>query len=265
MKQEILSHFTTECPWRDTLYWYDTIESTNTAAKALAKDGAPHGTVLIAGSQTGGRGRLGRSFSSPKGMGVYLSVIIRPNCKPQELMHLTCAAAVAACQAVELVCGSCPDIKWTNDLVFGKKKLGGILTELGIAGNGTVDYAVVGIGINCCQMQEDFPAELQDMATSIAQISSAPCSPAHMTAALTEALYNVSSKLISDKSQLMAHYRSRCITLGQEISVVRGKDISHGTALAIDDDGGLEVRFTDGTTKTVASGEVSIRGMYGYL
>ena len=92
MKEQILSILNAECPWRDTLHWYDTIDSTNTEAKRLAKDGAPHGTVLIAGLQTGGRGRMGRSFQSPDGQGVYLSVILRPHCEPVQLMHLTCAA-----------------------------------------------------------------------------------------------------------------------------------------------------------------------------
>ena len=115
---------TTECPWRDTLYWYDTIDSTNTRAKEMAKEGAPEGTVLIAGNQTGGRGRLGRSFSSPEGMGVYLSAILQPDCKAEQLMHLTCAAGVAACKAVEKAGGIYPGIKWINDLVCGKEKVG---------------------------------------------------------------------------------------------------------------------------------------------
>ena len=146
MKQKILSQITTECPWRDTLYWYDAIDSTNTQAKNMAKQGAPHGTVVIAGSQSAGRGRMGRSFTSPPDAGLYLSVVLRPNCPAEALMHLTCAAAVAGCDAVEAVCGIRPDIKWTNDLVFGSKKLGGILTELSInSATGLVDFAIIGI------------------------------------------------------------------------------------------------------------------------
>ena len=124
MKDKILHHLTTECPWRDTLYWYDTIDSTNTRAKQLAKEGAPHGTVLIAGHQTGGRGRMGRTFQSPAGAGVYLSVILRPNCEPAQLMHLTCAAGVAMMDAVEAVSGIRPQVKWINDLVIHSKKTG---------------------------------------------------------------------------------------------------------------------------------------------
>ena len=266
MKQEILRNFTTECPWRDTLYWYTTTDSTNTRAKDLAKQGAPHGTVVVAGGQSGGRGRMGRSFSSPEGMGVYLSVILRPGCTPDKLMHLTCAAAVAACKAVETVSGIHPGIKWTNDLVYGKKKLGGILTELSLdSTNGLVDYAIVGIGINCMQKKEDFPTELQDMATSVCQIQNAPCSPAHLAAALIESLYEMNSILLSDKKQLLDIYRRNCITLGQEIVLLRGETVQHGTALDLDENGGLIVRFADRTVKTVNSGEVSVRGMYGYF
>ncbi len=265
MKQEILSYLTTECPWRDTLYWYESIDSTNTRAKELAKAGAPHGTVLIAAAQTGGRGRMGRSFSSPGGMGVYLSVILRPDCRPEKLMHLTCAAGVAACKAIEQTAGICPDIKWANDLIWNRKKLGGILTEMSIGAAGTVDFAIIGIGINCCQKNTDFPKPLQHMATSIQEATGTVCSPARLAAALVETLYVMDHMLLAKKDQLMAFYRGRCITLGQEISLLQTDAVRHGTALDIDADGGLLVRFSDGTVEAVCSGEVSVRGMYGYL
>lgn len=264
MKKQILTQISTECPWRDTLLWYEQTDSTNTRAKALAKDGAPHGTVLVAGAQTGGRGRMGRSFLSPAG-GVYLSVILRPACTPDKLMHLTCATAVAGCRAVEKACGFSPDIKWTNDLVVGKKKLGGILTELAVDGNGNVDHAIVGIGINCCQKEDDFPAEIRHMATSIQAVTGNPCSVAKLTASLIEALWETDGCLLSEKSEIMDAYRQKCITLGKDISVVSGGSVSYGTALDLDEDGGLLVRFSDGSEKIVASGEVSVRGMYGYL
>ena len=147
MKETILKNLSAECPWRDTLYWYEAIDSTNTQAKRMAKEGAPHGTVLVAGYQAGGRGRMGRTFQSPAGEGMYLSVILRPGCTPDRLMHLTCAAGVAACEAVEAVCGIRPQVKWINDLVLGDRKLGGILAEMSLD-QGVVDYAVIGIGIN---------------------------------------------------------------------------------------------------------------------
>ena len=264
MKNEILSHITTECPWRDTLYWYDTIDSTNTRAKEMAKNGAPHGTVLIAGNQTVGRGRLGRSFSSPDGMGVYLSVLLRPDCTPDKLMHLTCAAAVAGCEAVKDACGIRPRIKWTNDLVYKKKKLGGILTELSVT-DGIVEYAIVGIGINCLQKKEDFPSELQEIATSLKMICDTPCSPARLAATLTEALCRMDNGLFSAKNAIMDRYRSDCMTVGQDIVVVQGENVRYGKALYVDDEGGLSVLFSDGSKKIISSGEVSVRGMYGYV
>ena len=208
---------------------------------------------------------MGRSFSSPSGMGVYLSVILRPGCKAEQLMHLTCAAAVAACRAVEKASGIRPKIKWINDLVCGKEKLGGILTELSVNATGLVDWAVVGIGINCRQQKEDFPAELQDIATSLLLQTGNACSPDLLAACLTEKLYETDKGLLSEKTRMMDIYRKDCITLGKDIMLVRGDEISYGKALDLDDDGGLLVRLSDGTKKVVSSGEVSVRGMYGYL
>ena len=167
-------------------------------------------------------------------------------------------------QAVEAVCGACPDIKWANDLVLGGKKLGGILTELGFAGN-TVDYAIIGIGINCCQQRDDFPEELQDIATSIAMHTGKCISPALLAAALTEQLFFMDWTLFSKKAQLMDTYRQHCITLGKEIVVIQNDTKTNATALDIDADGGLMVRFADGSEKTISFGEVSIRGICGYV
>lgn len=264
MKDQILFHLNAKCPWRDTLYWYDETASTNTRAKALAKTGAPHGTVVLAGSQTAGRGRMGRSFCSPGGMGVYLSAILRPNCTPDKLMHLTCAAAVAAAQAVETVSGIDPAIKWTNDLVVNGKKLGGILTELGLDSHGLVEYAIVGIGINCCQAIQDFPPELQSMATSVNAIGCNPTTPAEMAAALIETLWQTDKRLLTEKAALMTAYKDRCMTIGQDVVLVRGEEHNYGRALDVDENGGLIVRFSDGQIRTVTSGEISVRGMYGY-
>lgn len=266
MKQLILQNMKESCPWQDSLLWFDSIDSTNTRAKELAAQGAPHGTVLIADHQTGGRGRLGRSFHSPAGTGIYLSLILRPDCAPSELMHLTCAAAVAACEAVEETCGIRPGIKWTNDLVWGQRKLAGILTELGLSAGGTVDYAVIGIGINCCQKAEDFPAELQEMAGSLHSVTGQEIDRAQVAAALLDALYRMEQSLLTNRMGLMDRYRANCITLGREVSLLKADgSVRHGTALDIDEEGGLVVSFTDGTREAVTSGEVSVRGMYGYI
>lgn len=265
MLGSILSHLPVHFPWKDRIHWFDSIDSTNTKAKQLATQGAPHGTVLIADSQTGGRGRLGRSFHSPAGSGIYLSVLLRPHCHASELMHLTCATGVAMCDAVESSCGIRPGIKWTNDLVFEKRKLGGILTELSLDANGNVLYAVVGIGINCNQHAYDFPEDIRSMATSLQMRIGSTIDRGRVIAAMVVALEEMSQKLLSRKAQIMDQYRMDCITVGQEISVVAGDRIRHGTAISVDGEGALLVCFSDGHTEAVNFGEVSIRGMYGYI
>ena len=266
MKQEILSYLPGDHPWQNQIYWFDTIDSTNTRAKEMAAQGAAHGTVLIAGHQTAGRGRLGRSFQSPAGLGVYMSVILRPHCPPEKLMHLTCAAAVAMCDAVEQAAGIRPGIKWTNDLVLGNRKIAGILTEMALdAKTGLVDYAVVGIGINCRQQPQDFPEEIRGFAGSLAMALGRSIPTPPVAAAMINALWAMSRELLSPIAPLMERYRADCITVGRDISLLRGDSLRHGHAIGVDDLGALLVRFPDGHVEAVNSGEVSVRGMYGYL
>ena len=266
MKHEILSVLPPDHPWGQNLIFFESIDSTNTAARELAKQGAPSGTVLIADRQTGGRGRMGRSFHSPGGLGLYFSLILRPECRAAELMHLTCAVAVAACDAVEKAVGLHPGIKWTNDLVHGRQKLGGILTELGLKADGTVDYAIIGIGINCCHRPEDFPEEIRPIAASLSMVTGKPADRSRLAAALMEILWDMDQHLLSGQESMLKRYRADCITLGQEVSLVQAAgDVRYATALDIDNEGGLIVRFSDGHVETVTSGEVSIRGMYGYI
>lgn len=265
MKDTVLQHLSPAYPWADRLQYYPSISSTNDILKELARQGAPHGTAILAGHQTGGHGRMGRGFHSPEGMGIYLSILLRPDCAPTELMHLTCATAVAMCDAVETAAGIRPGIKWTNDLVYSRKKLGGILTELGLSSKGSVDWAIIGIGINCRQKPEDFPAELQSVAASLNMVTGADLSPGILAAAMLDALHRMDGSLLNERPAIMQNYRKDCITIGQDISLVRGDEVRHGKALSVDDMGALVVIYTDGTTEAVNSGEVSIRGMYGYV
>lgn len=263
-KDLILSNLRAACPWRDTLRLYDTVESTNSLAKQLAKDGAPHGTVLIADRQTAGRGRMGRQFLSPAGQGVYLSVILRPNCKAEQLMHLTCAVAVAMCDAVEKVAHVRPQVKWINDLILAQRKVGGILTELSLDGD-KVDFAVVGIGINCLQGQEDFPEELQSIAGSLSMAVNQPVDREALAAAMVEALHAISSTLLTGKDAIMDRYRTDCLTIDREVAVHASSGVYTAVAEDVDAQGGLIVRLADGTQRCVSSGEVHVRGLYGYI
>ena len=266
MKNPIQNYLHAECPWRDTLHWYDTIDSTNTKAKEMARSGAVHGTVIAAGHQSAGRGRLGRSFCSDAGMGVYLSVILRPACKPEELMHLTCAAGVAACKAVVNAAGIRPGIKWINDLIVGKKKLGGILTELSVdPSTGLTDYAIIGIGINCAQTEKDFPPELAQIATSLKMETGKDIPPALLAAELICQLSAIDSLLLTEKTGIMKEYKENCVTLGQDVMLTRADTVRYAKAVDLDENGSLLAEFSDGTTQWIQSGEVSIRGMYGYV
>lgn len=250
-------------PWCDKLEYFELIDSTNNYAKKLAAQGAPNGTIVLADAQTAGRGRSGRVFVSPGNMGIYLSVLLRPGCKPADLMHLTCATGVAACRAIENACGIQPKIKWTNDLVLEKRKLGGILTELSIdQATGLVDWVIVGIGINCCQKDADFPPEIRQIACSL---GITPEDRGSVAAHLILQFYQMHADLFSEKAAYMEDFRQLCITTGQKISLLRGDFVRYGTALSVNDDGSLQVAFDDDTTQAVASGEVSIRGMYGYV
>jgi BirA family biotin operon repressor/biotin-[acetyl-CoA-carboxylase] ligase len=127
------------------------------------------------------------------------------------------------------------------------------------------DWIIVGIGINCAQTGEDFPEDLRSMAGSLAMVSGTDISRAKVAAAMMEALYAMSCTLFSGKFAMLRQYRKDCMTLGQDISILRGNEVRHGHALDIDDEGALIVRLADGTVETVNSGEVSVRGMYGYL
>ncbi len=243
--------------------WYDTLGSTNDELKKLALQGAPEGTAIAAHTQTGGKGRRGRSFRSPKGTGMYLSVLLRPQAPAEDCMHLTCAAAVAVAKAIESLCGITPGIKWPNDLTWESRKLGGILTEIS-AKDGAVEWAVVGIGINCREPDEGFPSEIAQIATDLRSVSGRECTPEMLAKAVVEELRELAQTAVSRRENWMAQYRARCVTTGRQVQVITPLETREGVAISVADDGGLLVEFPDGHRQTVSSGEVSVRGMYGY-
>ena len=264
MKEQVLRYVSPVYPWADRFTFLPQVDSTNDYVRKLAAQGAPHGAVALSDHQTGGHGRRGRSFLSPPGVGLYLSILLRPECPPTQLMHLTCAAGVAMCDAIEKSVGFRPGIKWTNDIVYEKRKLGGILTELRLDPRGLVDYAIVGIGINCCQSPQDFPPEIREVAGSLAMVTGQTVDRFRVAAAELDSLYAMSRGLLEPEAML-TQYRKDCVTLGQEVSLVRGEEVRHGRALDVDAEGALVVQFADGHTEAVNSGEVSVRGMYGYV
>ena len=169
-----------------------------------------------------------------------------------------------AARAVFAVSGVYPDIKWTNDLVLGGKKLCGILTEIGIeAESREVDYAVVGIGINCARV--DLPPEVSIMSASLEAFTGRKPDRARLAAALVRTLYEMEQALFTEKGAWLQEFSAHCITIGQDVKLVRGDDVTYAHADAIDSDAALLVTLPDGTKSTIASGEVSVRGMYGYV
>lgn len=254
-----------EHPWRQQLLIFDTLDSTNTHATKLAKAGAAEGTVVIARQQTAGRGRMGRTFLSPMDTGLYMSLVLRPGCPADQLMHLTCATAVAVCDAVETITKVRPQIKWINDLVMNKRKLAGILTELGFTAQGQVDYAVIGIGINVSHSPGDFPPELQGLACSVFSETGKKPNISDLAAGLILSLEGMKKRLLSSREQIMEAYRRDCITLGSDVKVISPSGTRQGRAVDIRNDGALVVDFPDGSREAVASGEVSVRGLWDYV
>ena len=242
------------------IFRYDTVDSTNTVCKSLAAQGAPSGTAVIARRQTAGRGRMGRSFESPEGLGLYLSVLWRPEGTPEDLLPLTPMAAVSAAGAIRRVTGAPVRIKWPNDLVLEGRKLAGILTEASLSGRG-VDHVVIGIGVNLRQRSDDFSPEVARIATSL-EAQGYPADRAALETALAEALCQAFGHLHTPEVYA-ADYRRLCLNLGQTLRIPdTGETV---TALDIDRQYGLVVRRRDGTVDTLRCGEVSVRGLYGYV
>lgn len=250
-----------------TLQCFDELDSTNLRAKQLALAGAPDGAVVTADCQTAGRGRMDRSFQSPRGKGVYLTALLRPDLPPERLLPVTAMAGVAVCDAVEELCGVRPGLKWPNDPVLGGKKLCGILTELSLEGEtGRVQYLVLGIGVNVGQTAGDFTPEVAEMATSLAMALGRSVSRPALAAAEIRALDRLYADLLAGNlAPYLAACRRDCVNLGRTVQLI-SPDGTRETARAldIDDDFSLVVRGSAGEVKTVRSGEVSVRGMYGY-
>ena len=244
------------------MIWLQEVDSTNNHLKQLVENGAAAGTAVAAGYQTGGRGRLGRSFHSPRGTGMYLSYLFRPEKPVEDCMHLTCACAVAVAEAVEEVSGIAPGIKWPNDLCHDGKKLGGILTEV-CADNGDLLWAVVGIGINCNDPEGGFPEEISAIAQSLQALCGREISPRCLAEKVVARLDTLAADLASHR--WMEAYRKRCVTTGKEVQVIFPEEVRQAFAQEVDDAGGLVVSYPDGSKSTVTSGEVSVRGIYGYL
>lgn len=264
---EIRAHMQSSETNGRTLICLDEVDSTNTYLRQMALEGAADGTAVVADSQTAGRGRMGRSFQSPKGKGIYLSVLYRPDLPPERMMSVTALAGLAVCDAVERLCGVRPGLKWPNDPVLGNRKLCGVLTEMALEGEtGRVRHLVVGIGVNVLHTQEDFQDEVAEIATSLSMELGRPVSRSALTAALLEELDRVYAALKSgDLAAYLAAYRRDCVNLGKTVQLIGTEGRETVVAVDVDEAFGLVVRTADGQERVVRSGEVSVRGLYGYV
>ncbi len=243
---------------------YGETDSTNLRAKALAEEGAPEGTLVIAESQTEGRGRRGRSWVSPPGEGLWFSFILRPAVVPAAAPAITLTAALAAASGIGDMTGLAPGIKWPNDIVLGGRKLVGILTELA-AVDGRVRYVVVGIGINV--NIAEFPAEISRTATSLYLETGRRWDRPDLLAAVMKRMEEYYAEYLKtgDMSGLMEEYGARLVSRGEEVMVLAPRNEHRGICEGIDGQGRMLVRLEDGSEERVMSGEVSVRGIYGYV
>lgn len=260
---EIKSLMHTDWVAKEVLY-FDTIDSTNTKAQELAEKGYPSGTLVVADKQESGKGRRGRSWVSPSGTGIFMTLMIKPDINPNNASMLTLVAALAVAKAITSVTGEEALIKWPNDIVVNSKKVCGILTEM----NAQFDYInhiVVGIGINV--HNESFPEEISQMASSLmieaggkrfhrAQIIAD-------TMSYFEQYYDTFLKT-QDLSALVREYDELLVNMNKAVRVLDPKEPFDGKAMGITPKGELIVDTWE-SRKLVSSGEVSVRGIYGYV
>ncbi len=234
---------------------YDCVDSTNKIAMEMAASGAPAGTVIAAASQTAGRGRLGRSFYSPCGSGIYISIILRPDAPAQDSLFLTVSTAVAVCRAIELMSDERAKIKWVNDIYMRDRKVCGILVQ-GAADGDKIDYAVTGIGINLLPPEEGFPNDINAVAGSVFT-SSFPDMRSSLAAKVIENAMKL-CRLPADRS-VIDEYRRRSWLDGCSVNVIQNGSTVPAKVIGIDEECRLEIVYDDGRTDRLMAGEVSVR------
>lgn len=231
------------------------LDSTNTRAKQLAAQGAPHGYLVCADSQAAGRGRFGRSFFSPEHTGVYISYVLRPRMAAERAVMITSMAAVAVARAIEALCALDVKIKWVNDLYVNGRKVCGILCEASMDfESGQLEYVVLGIGVNVGRVC--FPEELQPIATSLENECGARVSRNRLIAGISDQLEALYGQL--ETGAFMAESRARSIVIGRDVTVMRGDERYEAHVTDIDDQGRLVIRTPEGLRR-LGAGEISLK------
>lgn len=241
-----------------SLFYYGSLSSTNRKAKELVNRSNHESPVVLANYQSAGQGRLGRSFFSPKGKGLYLSIVLRPQLSAQDALSLTTTCAVAVTQVLEEKINLSPQIKWINDIYIDNKKVCGILTQaVTNMETGIIEYVILGIGLNVSTLKNEFPEELQDTATSIFPDGKTTISRNELAAALIDKIYILC--LNPDIKAIMPYYKSHSLVLHKHVAVFHQGQEMQGYILDILDNGALKIEYECGKNEVLQSGEISIR------
>lgn len=245
------------------LIHYEELDSTNLEAARRSKELA-HGTVIVAESQTAGRGRRGRSWLSAKGENLYFSLLLKPDFLPAQAPMLTLVMALAVTEAVEQVCNCTCRIKWPNDIVLNGHKICGILTEMQPEKE-KIHHVIIGVGVNVNQLI--FDAEGLEYAGSIRKELGLPVDRAKLLEVILERFDRLYEQFCEtgSLSGMRSAYQEKLANLHKEVRILDPQGVWQGTALGINDRGELIVRREDGTLETVYAGEVSVRGLWGYV
>ena len=242
-----------------SIYYCESTPSTNDLAKELAQKGMPEGTLIVVEEQTGGRGRLGRDWHSPKGKGLWFSLVLRPPVMPSQAPQLTILAAVAMAEAIRGETGLPVGIKWPNDLLLDGKKLCGILTEMS-AEMERVNHMVLGIGLNVNQDEGDFPADVKQTATSLLLEGGGPLPRVNLLKNVLASLERWYDRWLEEGFQpVLARWKELSVTLGRSVRIHSLNESWEGWAEEVDEEGALVLRLPDGSHRRVISGEVSLR------
>jgi BirA family biotin operon repressor/biotin-[acetyl-CoA-carboxylase] ligase len=232
------------------------VASTNTLAMEMAADGTPEGTVVIAETQTGGKGRLGRKWISPKG-NLYLSVVLRPNIPMHKAPLVTLIGAVAVVSAIRTTCGLEAGIKWPNDILISGKKIGGLLTEMS-AEQDRIRHIVLGIGVDVNMEMVELPPEVRSLTTTLAAEVGAKINRIALLQRVLRDLEHWYQKFLKNDEDVLEAWKKLNVTVGNRITVSGAGEALDGLAQGIDRDGRLIVRLDDGTIRMVAAGDVTI-------
>ncbi len=256
MADDLLARLGSESCWRDIIALNET-DSTNERAAHLGRGGAAPDLVIFAEHQTAGRGRFGRQWASAPRVGIWFSMLIRPELPLAEWPRLTTWAAVSVARTIESVLDLNLTIKWPNDLVLRGRKVAGILTELGTSSAGE-PFAVVGMGINVNQALDDFPEEIRDRVTSLRLLTGAEVFRPELAAAILADLSGTRTEMQFQFERVVQEAARRSSLLGNAISISMGSDVIDGIAEGLDSEGRLLLRSPDGTAHTLGAGEVTL-------